>query len=235
MSDFEYSGSELDVFVHATNWKSYWASIVGPFFGETILDVGAGVGATARNFRSRNHRRWLELEPDAQLADRIRASIRQGSLPASIEVRNGTSRSLAQDDKFDTILYIDVLEHIADDAIELAKVSRHLSPGGRIIILAPAHNWLYTPFDRQIGHFRRYSKATLLATKPAALSLECLRYVDSVGLLASLANRLLLKTAAPTFRQVQIWDSLMIPASRVADRILAGSVGKSIIAVFRNQ
>ncbi len=233
MAEFQYSGSELDLFAHARNWKSYWASVVRPFLGAKILDVGAGVGATAENLASQRYQRWMELEPDPQLADRIRESVKQGNLPSSVEVKTGTSRSLSTDDNFDTILYIDVLEHIEDDAGELAQVSRHLLPGGHIIVLAPAHNWLYTPFDKQLGHFRRYSKTTLLSVKPPELSLERLQYIDSVGMLASLGNKLFLKAAIPTLKQIQMWDNFMIPASRSVDRMFAGVLGKSIVAVFK--
>ena len=59
------------------------------------------------------------------------------------------------DKKYDTILYIDVLEHIEDDYAEIKHAMGLLTSGGRIIIVSPAHNWLYNPCDKAVGHFRR--------------------------------------------------------------------------------
>ena len=104
-----------------------------------------------------------------------------------------------------------------------------------MIVLAPAHQWLFTPFDKAVGHFRRYSKATLAAAAPPELRREKLIYLDSVGLAASLANRLLLKQAMPTHAQIQTWDRLMIPLSRVFDPLLGHRAGKSVLGIWRKR
>ena len=101
-------------------------------------------------------------------------------------------------------------------------------------MLAPAHSWLYTPFDRAIGHYRRYDKQTLAAVTPRPLRQEKLIYLDSAGLLASLGNRLVLNSAMPTAAQIQTWDRLLVPCSRLLDPLLAGTVGKSVVGVWRN-
>ncbi|MFA6985798.1 MAG: hypothetical protein WC213_06290, partial [Arenimonas sp.] len=106
-------------------------------------------------------------------------------------------------------------------------------PGGRIVVLSPAHQWLFTPFDEAIGHVQRYNKRTLLAAKPAGLATERLFYLDSVGMIASLGNRFLLRSATPSVAQIQLWDRWMIPASKVVDRITGFGLGKSIVAVFK--
>jgi 2-polyprenyl-3-methyl-5-hydroxy-6-metoxy-1,4-benzoquinol methylase len=75
------------------------------------------------------------------------------------EPRYGSTETLGPEERFDTALYIDVLEHIRDDQTEVARVGRHLTPGGHLVVLAPAHQALYTLFDAAIGHFRRYGMA----------------------------------------------------------------------------
>jgi len=99
--------------------------------------------------------------------------------------------------RFDTILYVDVLEHIEKDYAEVALSARRLKPGGHLIALSPAHCWLYSPFDQAIGHFRRYTKQTFAGLTPPVLEIICLRYLDSVGMLASLGNRLILNRSMP--------------------------------------
>ena len=134
--------------------------------------------------------------------------------------------------KFDSILYIDVIEHIEDDFHELARASNHLKPNGVVIIIAPAHNCLFSEFDSMIGHFRRYNKANLMAIVPEGLSVVSMEYLDSVGLFASLANKLFLKQRIPTLKQIRTWDSLMVPVSKKIDRVLCCQFGKTILAVL---
>ena len=106
--------------------------------------------------------------------------------------------SLPSEDRFDTILYVDVLEHIEDDRGELAGAAARLRTGGHVVVLAPAHQALYSPFDKAIGHFRRYSHRSLLAAAPSTLQPVAAYYLDAVGMAASLANRLLLRASMPS-------------------------------------
>jgi hypothetical protein len=128
---------------------------------------------------------------------------------------------------------MDVLEHIADDLSELAEAIDHLDAGGHLIVLAPAHQWLFTPFDNAIGHHRRYSRASLRSVAPGDLSVVRLVYLDSIGMFASLGNRLVLRSSMPSPRQIAVWDRLMVPLSRAADPLLAYSVGKSVLGVWK--
>jgi SAM-dependent methyltransferase len=232
--EIAYPGSELDLFAEARNWKAYWSSLVRPLLGARILDVGAGLGATAGLLASGAPRDWLALEPDPALVSRMLARRAAGDLPDTVRVRLGTLADLQSSEAFDTILYCDVIEHIEHDDRELAQAARHLSPGGRLVVLAPAHEWLFTPFDAAIGHFRRYTRQSLAAAAPAGLTCERLDYLDSAGLLASLANRLLLRSAHPSPRQIRLWDRGLVPVSRVLDPLFGRRLGKSVLGVWRN-
>jgi SAM-dependent methyltransferase len=228
-----YEGTELELFAAARNWKSYLRRRLAPYLGRSVLEVGAGNGNTTRVLCDGTADRWVCLEPDATLADRLIGSIGDGKLPDCCRVEVGTLAEMHPDNQFDTILYIDVLEHIAADQAELGQAAAHLRPGGHLVVLSPAHQWLFTPFDRAIGHHRRYTKKTLRAVSPPALSLVRLDYLDSVGMLASLGNRLLLKSSMPSAGQIAVWDRLMVPLSRLADPLLGHQLGKSVLGVWR--
>jgi cyclopropane fatty-acyl-phospholipid synthase-like methyltransferase len=235
MTCFTYVGSELDLFAAATNWKSYFRTHLEPYLGREVLEVGAGLGGTTRLLCRGHERRWVCLEPDAALAERLTQSIQDGQVPGTCEVAIGTLEQMNGETNFDTILYIDVLEHIPDDGGELARAAQCLGPGGHVLVLSPAHPWLYTPFDQAIGHCRRYTKKTLAALSPQGLELVRLLYLDSIGLLASLGNRLLLKSAMPTAKQIAVWDNLLVRLSRLVDPLLGYSVGKSVVGVWRKK
>ena len=102
-----------------------------------------------------------------------------------------------------------------------------------MVVLAPAWQWLFSPFDAAIGHFRRYDRPGLVGLGPPGLSVTASFYLDSAGILASLANRFCLRSTLPTVGQIRIWDRLLIPVSRLLDPLAANSYGKSVVVVWR--
>jgi hypothetical protein len=167
------------------------------------------------------------------MASRLEAAAAAGALPTCCQVRAGSVRTFPTEARFDAVLYIDVLEHVEDDAGELAAASRVLQRGGVLIVLAPAHAWLYSPFDRAIGHHRRYTRRSLERIVPPGLRRVVLCYLDSIGLLASAGNRFLLRRSLPTERDIACWDRLMVPVSRRVDPWLGFRIGKSIIGIWQ--
>jgi hypothetical protein len=167
------------------------------------------------------------------LAGALQRSLAAGMSTGRCEVVTGTLAALDPRDRFDSILYIDVLEHISDPKSELRLAAAHLAPGGALIVLAPAHQWLFSAFDLAIGHYRRYTTRTLAADVPDGLVKEKLVYLDSVGLLASLGNRALLGSSMPTERQIDFWDGVLVRCSMRLDRWLRYSIGKSVLGVWR--
>lgn len=229
-----YSGSELELFADAKIWRAYWQAQIAQFIGKRVLEVGAGLGTVVRNLPDLPVERWVALEPDQDMAARLTLLSRSRTLPAFCEPRLGTTADLADNERFDTVMYVDVLEHIENDRAELARVARHLAPHGTLIVLAPAHQWLYSSFDEAIGHFRRYRLAGLLDLGPANLVVARARYLDSAGLLTSLGNRLLLKQSVPTLAQIKLWDRVLVRASRWLDPAFGFRLGKSALVVWRN-
>jgi SAM-dependent methyltransferase len=229
MSDFQYMGSELEIFAHASQWKSYVRSKLRPYLIGDVLEVGAGIGGTTQALNDGTQRRWVCLEPDSEFAKKI------GFLPhlRNCEIVVGMLSDLDCQEQFDAILYIDVLEHIKEDAAELAQAAQHLKANGVIIVLAPAFPWLYTPFDAAIGHFRRYTRKSLRAVAPQGLQEEKCIYLDAFGILASAGNLLFLKASNASPGQMRFWDNYLVPISRFMDRALAYSLGKSVLGIWR--
>lgn len=233
MSDFVYSGDELDVFSNAKNWKQYWSKQLTPYMGHDILEVGAGIGTNTELLYDNNYGTWLALEPDEQLCESMKKKFNKlYGEDHGIDVKRGISADLSEKDLFDTAIYIDVLEHIEHDEAELNQVLKNIRPGGNVIILSPAHQWLYTDFDKKIGHYRRYSAKTLKACIPEGYTIKMMKYLDSVGMAASLSNKILINSDTPKKSQILLWDRFFVPASKWIDKILRYSFGKTIICVL---
>lgn len=235
MPDYSYIGSELELFRKARNWKSYTRQLLRKYLGNEVLEVGAGIGATTEILCTPDQKRWICLEPDPEMGKTLTHSIDSGYLPSSCKAAVGTLSDLNPQDRFDSVIYIDVLEHIENDKAEVELASNFLSKNGFLIILAPAHQWLYTPFDEAIGHYRRYNKAMLSAVIPTNLECVSLKYLDCVGLLASLGNRLLLKSSMPSEKQILLWDRAMVPLSRKIDPLIHYAIGKTILGIWKKK
>ena len=228
---FKYPGDELVLFQHATNWKKYFSRPIKPYIKGNVLEVGAGIGSTTLLLNDGSASQWLMLEPDQNMSASLKKKIETRELPANCRLQTGTIGQLTS--TFDTIIYIDVLEHIETDAEELKKAATLLNAGGHIVVLSPAFNHLYSPFDKAIGHCRRYNKRKFRHITPEGTQLISNRYYDTVGYFAALMNKLFLRQKYPTLNQVKFWDKWMVPVSKIKDNLLFHSFGKSIIAVWK--
>ena len=230
-ADFVYPGKELEAFAHAVNWKRYFAALLRPYVTGAVLEVGAGLGGTTSTLWNPTVRRWVCVEPDPRLAGRLAGTL-SGHEPRP-EVVVGDIDRVPRAAEFDCIVYIDVLEHIRADAAQLESAASRLRPGGHLVVLSPAFPILFSAFDAALGHERRYTRRTLSRVMPRELERIELYYADSVGMLLSLGNRVLLRQGMPSDRQILFWDRRVIPVSRIVDRIVRRSFGRSIIAVYR--
>ena len=223
---FHYSGDELPLMAQARRWKAYLATQLRPYLGPTVLEVGAGIGGNIPTLFQPPVTHWTALEPDPVQAQRI--------ADPRVRVITGTLDALDPADRFDTIFYLDVLEHITDDAAELRQATQHLHPGGHLVVLAPAHPFLFSPMDTTVGHHRRYTSATLRALTPAGCQLIDLRHLDAAGFFAALVNRLVLRAPRLSPSQVGFWDGVLVPTSRILDPLLGHGFGRTLLAVWHH-
>jgi len=148
--EFSYPGAELALFAQARNWKFYVKSEVGEYLVGDVLEIGAGIGGTTIALNDGSARRWLCLEPDQNQVTQLQSLVARNNGPAPL-VMVGSLAAFAQKPTFNCILYIDVLEHIDDDHLQIRTASQLVRPGGYIVVLSPAHQWLFSEFDKIIG------------------------------------------------------------------------------------
>ena len=145
----KYQGQELDNFDKASIWRKYIFLNIKNYIKGSTLEVGAGIGSFTNNYKSLTSDITLS-EIDTDNLDFIKEKFKKDNLNFTSEHTKNINKN------FDTIMYLNVLEHIENDNKEIANAFEKLNPNGYLIILVPAHNELYSKFDKAIGHFRRY-------------------------------------------------------------------------------
>ena len=224
--NMDYVGSELELFKNAHNWKRYFSGKISNHIRGDVLEVGSGICANTNFLKNDNVSSWTCLEPDQNLINEV------AKRDSDINFINGTINDLSSNQKFDTIIYIDVLEHIEEDSKEVINSYNLLKDGGELIVLSPSYQYLFSPFDSSVGHFRRYDKGSISKLHPQATPVKCF-YLDSLGVLLSLANKLILKSGSPTHQQIQFWDRVVVLVSKFLDKIIGYSFGKSIVCIWK--
>jgi len=87
---FTYEGDELELFQHAKHWKKYFSSHLYPYIKGSVLEVGAGIGATTQLLNNGTASSWIALEPDKVMSTALQIKIDTGELPGNCRVQTGT-------------------------------------------------------------------------------------------------------------------------------------------------
>jgi 2-polyprenyl-3-methyl-5-hydroxy-6-metoxy-1,4-benzoquinol methylase len=230
-----YAADDLETMSGARNYQAHVFGLVRPYIGENVLEVGCGIGTMTRELLA-HCRRVTCIEPNINCAARAREAL-AGDERVSIRVCHleECSRAELQQQKFDTIVCVNVLEHIEDDVRALTVFRDVVAmTGGRVLIFVPAVQAIYGPHDAALGHHRRYSKRTLAAAFHAAgLDLIALRYTNPIGLLGWMYNLYISGHTEHTAGQVRLFDRLIAPWALPIERIAAPPIGLSLFAVGR--
>jgi SAM-dependent methyltransferase len=216
----------------AGNYNNWLLERGRQFLRRRVLDFGAGIGTFTDDLLAGGAGEVVAVEPDPEFAPRLRERFAGDSRVTVVEA---DAQWLGGDEargRFDAVLCLNVLEHIADDALVLRGFHDCLAPGGHLLLLVPAHGLLFGEIDRSVGHERRYSRAPLRSLLvEAGLEPVEVRYVNPVGAVGWLvASRLLRRDQVPA-GPLRAYDRL-VPLLRRLDR-LPLPFGLSLWAVAR--
>jgi SAM-dependent methyltransferase len=230
-SHSSYLGRTLEAMTKATKYADWILSSFQPYLGRRLVEVGAGQGNFSRLLLQTSPEAFLGLEPDPamfRVLERALAGINNVTLiPKFLS-------EVHQELPFipDTVLYVNVLEHIRDDAGELRTVYRALSPQGRVCIFVPALQILYGTADASMGHHRRYEREGLSdLVSSAGFRVVKISYFDCVGIIPWFILFRLLKSEALKPSQVRIYDKLIVPLLRRAESVCPPPWGKNLLIV----
>ena len=206
-----------------------------PFLQGRVLEVGAGLGTITRKLVAADPElSVVALEPAENLFDELAAV---AALTPRVEASREQSGAYVERDgrPFDTVVYLNVLEHIEDDAEELRVAVRALRPGGHVLVFGPGLPWLYSELDHNAGHYRRYTVTGLRqVAEGAGLEVVSVKYFDVLGVLPYFLVYRTARSQAISGSTLWAYDRVLVPASRAVQRILRRPpLGKNVIMVAR--
>lgn len=216
----------------ARNYFAWQARLALPLLGRHVLEIGCGIG----NFTGALLDRELVIAVDGDAACtqilRDRFQNRSNLHVVNREIGRGSLCDLRALQP-DSCLCLNVLEHIRDDLGALEAMSCVLPSGAPIVLLAPAFPALFGPIDRNLGHFRRYTRRSIIALAEAArLKVRTLRYVNAVGFFGWWVNARVFRLEKQSEVQIRIFDQYLLPLFSHLEQIVKPPFGQSLFAVL---
>lgn len=235
MNEAEVVMADLNIMSLATNYQKWLVDRIRPYLGSHILEIGAGVGNNTEFLASAE--RLVCVEPLPEAAEHLQKRFKNHP-QLEIVQRSILDPSLPQilRQRFDTAVCVNVLEHIEDDRLAARHVHRLLAPGGRFLLVVPAIPFLYGTIDRNVGHFRRYSKKTIRTVlEEAEFKVEKLQWMNMPGAFGWFLTNRILRQAHQTAGQVGFYDRIVVPLARRIERIVPPPFGLSLVVVARKE
>ena len=223
--NINYPGWELKYFDKAKNFRNYQFDLIKRNIKGKIAEIGPGNGVFLK-FYIKNSEKIYLYEPTVAFNKNLKKN-------RSKKIKIINKKFRLKKNFFDTILYLDVIEHIENDLIEIKNAYKSLRKGGKLIINVPAYQHLYSQFDKDIDHLRRYSKSDFIKIlNKLKIYRYQITYFDSIGYMLSLLSKIFVKNYRNHFaKKIKIWNSLM-PISKFFDKILFHCFGKSLLVVI---
>ena len=204
-----------------------------PYLGESVLDVGCGIG----NFTEilMDKKRYIGIDYDSKMIEEMRVQYAGKNNVKFIQadVTNQEEMGRLKDKEPDSILCVNVLEHIENDIVALNNMLAILPPNGHLCIIVPAFQFLYGTLDSLDGHFRRYNKR-LLSDKLNNLPGRLVRqyYFNMIGSLGWFLKGKIFREKTQSDANYEIMN-LLIPIFSKMERVFQPPFGMSLVTILR--
>lgn len=217
----------------ATNYTSWVLSLFSKYLDGRVLEVGLGHGGY-RSFLGNIDYTGIDIDPlcieKAQATNKTGKYIQADIVQPSLVSKAGSG--------YDSVLCVNVLEHIKNDDDAIKNMLEVLKPGGYLLILVPSHEVLYNSMDTLAGHCRRYSKNMLLRRLPKKDRVVFFRYINPIGGLGWWLNRFIeyknLDDSAIN-KQIIFFDRFILPLSKLVGFFTKKWFGQSLICVVEKK
>lgn len=224
---FKYPGVVTERFDDAKFNVNYCLFFIKKYLKKDILEVGAGCGTFTDQYFNNKIKSITLTELDQKNFIFLKKKFKKKNLFIYKKKINKIKK------KYNTIIYLHVLEHIKNDLQEIKEATNKLKKNGHLIFLVPAHQKMYTNLDKLVGHFRRY-EPSFFKKKFKNLKKINFKFLDSMGLILYFLNKLFFKNENfPSRLKIFIWDKLFIPLSMILDFFTFYKLGKCMLITYK--
>jgi SAM-dependent methyltransferase len=230
--DFSYSGTELDAVAEATNYYDWIVDSFASRIGERCVEAGAGIGTVSELLLKRASPHKLTLiEPAANNVPMLRQRFDRDP---RVDIYHGYLEDLAGSVIADSIVAVNVLEHVERDDEFLKSSYEMLAPGGTLLLLVPAVPAIFGSLDRAFDHFRRYTRSGLRSSLvTAGFEIDSLHYLNMIGVAAWFVSGRVMHRTTLGRGQVRFYDRWIIPLVRRLESVIPAPIGQSVLAIAR--
>jgi SAM-dependent methyltransferase len=232
MSEFNYSGTELDSLAEAKNYYGWVLKQFEPFLGPTVVEAGAGIGTFSDFIISvPKVQKLIAIEPAANTFPILEAKFRE---KPRVETRRGYLSEHYQGLSADAVVAVNVLEHVEDHESFLREAHAATVPGGSLLLFVPALPQIYGSLDKAFEHHRRYTKSTLRGVIEAAgWRPRRISYMNFPGIAAwFMAGRVMKKTNIAV-SEAKTYDRLVVPILSRVESMIEPPIGSNLVAIAR--
>lgn len=221
----------LDLLKDTYNYNHWIYTLLRPWLGNNVLEVGSGPGNLTRFLLDRE--KLLCVEPNDYYLNNLKML---AHVHANISVVQGRDSCLANEsyfNSFDTIVCLNVLEHINDDLETLKTFAHALNPLGALLLYVPACPWAYGTLDRKLGHYRRYNKKGLREKlREAGLIIHRCVYVNFIGVFGWWWTSCINRAESINPQKARLIDRC-VPFLSALERIAPPPIGQSLFVVAK--
>jgi 2-polyprenyl-3-methyl-5-hydroxy-6-metoxy-1,4-benzoquinol methylase len=244
---FHYSGHEnLEIDVCRTHFNNWIYKEIFPGLKGDILEVGSGIGTFSQKIiRDVQHSHITLTDISLPYVKKLEERFSKSN-DGNNNINNNNNISICKLDlnckadyekigyeKFDSIIAINVLEHVEDDIFALQQLYKMLKSEGILIILVPCHKFLYNVIDTNVGHFRRYTKKDLeLKIRKTRFSIERMFYFNMLGIIGWYINGNIAKNPKINSSASKLFDRI-VPLLKYMEAMTGKKIGLSIICYLK--
>jgi SAM-dependent methyltransferase len=231
----EYTVRDQERMRLAERYFEWQADLAAAAVGRRVVEIGCGLGNFTRHLLDRDLVIATDIEPACTERLAARYPDRANLVIQTIDVMDPAFLSLARRQP-DSVVCLNVLEHVEDDALALRHMHSILPPGGKVVLIVPAFESLYGPIDRLVGHFRRHSKRSIRRLAAATgFRPTTLRYMNTVGFFGWWVNSHILRRTEQSESQIRVFDRYFVPLLRPLETALPPPFGQSLFVVLETE
>ena len=218
---------------HAHNYTKWVLSPFTPYIGKSVLEVGLGHGGYKEYLP--DNIKYIGIDIDTLSINKAKSKY-PNDIFMQGDITDSSIKTTLNNINIDSILCINVLEHIENDSLCIKNMLDILQEGGHLFLFIPAFQHIYNELDAMAGHFRRYTKKSISSLIPENGQVVHCKYFNALGGIGWWLNGFIkhnsLNTSAMN-NQIVIFDKYILPISKILDHITNKYFGQSLICIVK--